>query len=64
MEAILHTRDIDDALEATAGVVLYPDTVAIHYPVTGMYGIYVKANESRWDLIMSSLNIESLMESK
>ena len=54
MDNILHTKDVDAALENLSGLVLTPDTVAICDTGVEMYGIYKKANESRWDLLMTT----------
>ena len=40
MDNILHTKEVDLALEATSGMVLTSDTVAIWNEVVKMYGVY------------------------
>lgn len=62
MDEVKTTSDIDNALESTAGTVLGFDTVAVWDDVVEMYGIYTKANESRWMLIMTSFTLDNIME--
>lgn len=63
MEQILHTRDIDEHLEAGAGQMVEFDTVAIPSGY-GMFGFYQKQNESRWELIMTSITLEAFREQR
>lgn len=61
MDEVKSTYDIDLALEATTGVILGMDTVAIWDNAEQMYGIYVKSkDESLWWLQMTSLTIDNL----
>mgnify|MGYP006935472438 CR=1 FL=1 len=61
MDEVKSTHDIDTALEATAGVILGIDTVAIFYPDEGMYGIYVHGKDNDlWWLQATSLTIENI----
>lgn len=63
MDEVKSTYDIDLALEATAGVPLGIDTVAIYYPAEEMYGVYVKnTGEALWWLQMTSLTLDGLLE--
>jgi len=63
MDEVKSTNDIDLALEATAGVPLGIDTVAIYYPTEEMYGVYVKTTgEALWWLQMTSLTLDGLLE--
>ena len=64
MDEVASTNDIDMALEATAGVPLGTDTVAIFYPTEEMYGVYVKGDwtEGAWFLTMTSLTLDGLLE--
>lgn len=62
MDSILHTKEVDLALEATSGMVLTSNTVAIWNEVVKMYGVYKKANKSRWDLVMTSFTLDNIME--
>ena len=67
MDEVKSTYDIDMALEATAGVSLGTDTVAIFYPTEEMYGVYVKGEKdspayNKWFLTMTSLTLDGLLE--
>lgn len=62
MEEVKHTDDIDEAIKSCAGTVLGFDTVAVWDDVVEMYGIYKKANDSRWDLVMTSFTVDNIME--
>ena len=64
MDEVKSTHDIDLALEATAGVTLGVDTVAIYHPAEEMYGVYVKGDwtEGAWFLQMTSLTLNGLLE--
>lgn len=62
MDEVKSTYDIDTALESTVGTILSVDTVAIWNEVVKMYGVYKKANESRWDLVMTSFTLDNIME--
>lgn len=65
MDEVKSTYDIDLALEATAGVPLGTDTVAIFYPTEKMYGVYVKGDgEALWWLKITALTLDGLLESK
>ena len=65
MDNILHTKEVDLALEATSGMVLTSDTVAIWNEVVKMYGVYVKGGgESLWWLKFTSLTLDNIMENK
>ncbi len=63
MDEVKSTYDIDLALEATAGLPLGADTVAIYHHTEKMYGVYVKnAGEALWWLQMTSLTLNGLLE--
>ena len=64
MDEVKSTNDIDMALEATAGVPLGTDTVAIFYSIEEMYGVYVKSEKApaQWLLQMTSLTLDGLLE--
>lgn len=63
MDDVKSTYDIDLALEATAGVPLGTDTVAIFYPAEERYGVYVKdEGEDLWRLQMATPTLDGLLE--
>lgn len=64
MDSILHTKEVDLALEDTSGMVLTSDTVAIWNEDEQMYGIYKNTNKLYWELAMTSFTLDNIMENK
>lgn len=63
MENVKTQNDVDNALDATAGVVVDIDTVAIFFPSEEMYGVYVKEKDSLfWHLKMTTIHLEMLVQ--
>ena len=62
MDSFKMAKDIDDALESTAGVPLGTDTVAIWDWKDKIYGVYVRDSNSVWWIEMTSLTLDGLLE--
>lgn len=66
MDEVKSTNDIDLALEATAGVIIDIDTVAIFDPKEELFGVYVKSDEvgsvdtTVWRLKFTTLSLKSI----
>lgn len=64
MKSIMHTIDVDEAVEAKAGVIIGVDIVAIIDKSTNLYYVYTKTGDYRWDLVMTTITLGNLMENE